>query len=295
MDEFVNKAAVLHEALPYIRRFRDKVFVVKYGGHAMVDPALKQSFARDICLLRYVGVQVVVVHGGGPQINDTLARLGIKSTFANGLRVTDEATMQVVEMVLSGSINSEIVGLVCKEGGRAMGLSGRDDGFMTASQINPELGRVGEIENIDPKLVRSQIAEGFIPVVAPIAVDTDGRPLNVNADTAAGRLAAALGAAKLVLMTDVPGVKDKDGKHLSSLRAREARRLIADGVIVGGMIPKVECALRAVDDGVGKVHIIDGRTKHALLLEIFTDEGVGTEIQRVPRKARKAGQSAGAI
>jgi acetylglutamate kinase len=207
--------------------------------------------------------------------------MGIKSSFSpTGLRVTDEETMKVVEMVLAGSVNSDIVGLICQEGGRAMGLSGRDDSFMMARQLTEELGLVGEIDHINPKLVRSQLDAGFIPVIAPIAIDAHGRALNVNADTAAGRLAAALGAAKLVLMTDVAGVIDSHGKHLTSLRATEARQLIANGTIAGGMIPKVECALDAVDEGVGKVHIIDGRAKHALLLEIFTDKGVGTEIKR---------------
>jgi acetylglutamate kinase len=291
MDEFVNKAAILQEALPYIRRFRDHVFVVKYGGHAMGDPALKKSFARDVCLLRYVGIRVVVVHGGGPQINETLARMGIQSTFCNGLRVTDDETMDVVEMVLSGSVNSDIVGLICHEGGRAVGLSGRADSFMQARQLEKGLGRVGDVERVDPSLITSQLDAGFIPVIAPIAIDSEGRALNVNADTAAGKLAAALRASKLMLMTDVPAVQGADGKALTSLGAQEARQLIASGVIRGGMIPKVECALDAVDHGVGKVHIIDGRTKHALLLEIFTDSGVGTEIRRegspstVPRVA----------
>jgi acetylglutamate kinase len=293
MDELVQKAEILHEALPYIRRFHGRTFVVKYGGHAMIDPALKESFARDVCLLRYVGLQVVVVHGGGPQIDQTLERMGIQAVFSGGLRVTDEQTMEVVEMVLSGGVNSELVGLICKHGGRAMGLSGRDDAFMRATRMEEvsakdktgapvkiDLGRVGRIDHVDPGLVKNLISNGFIPVIAPIAVDRDGRPLNVNADTAAGRIAEALGAAKLMLMTDVDGVKKKDGTRLSSLGATEAEGMIADGSIAGGMIPKVECALEAVKNGVEKVHIIDGRRLHATLLEIFTDEGVGTEIQR---------------
>jgi acetylglutamate kinase len=292
MDQLIEKAAILQEALPYIRRFHHRTFVVKYGGHAMVDDELKESFARDVCLLRYVGIHVVVVHGGGPQINQTLDRMGIKSSFAAGMRVTDDETMGVVEMVLGGSINSEIVGLICKHGGRAVGLSGRDDGFLQARRapgftskdkngepVWVDLGRVGEIEHVEPRIVLELIAKDFVPVVAPIAVDASGQPLNVNADVAAGRLAAALGAAKLMLMTDVEGVKDREGHLLGSLRAREAETLIEEGVIVGGMIPKVRCALGAVDLGVEKVHIIDGRKRHALLLEIFTDEGVGTEIQ----------------
>jgi acetylglutamate kinase len=292
MEHLVEKASILHEALPYIRRFHHRTFVVKYGGHAMVDDELKESFARDVCLLRYVGIHVVVVHGGGPQINQTLGRMGIKSSFSGGMRITDDETMGVVEMVLGGGINSDIVGLICKHGGRAVGLSGRDDGFMRARRaagftskdesgqpVWVDLGRVGEIEHIEPQIILELIAKDFVPVVAPIAVDTSGQPLNVNADVAAGRLAAALGAAKLMLMTDVDGVKDRDGRLLGSLGARETERLIEEGVIVGGMIPKVRCALSAVDLGVEKVHIIDGRRRHALLLEIFTDEGVGTEIQ----------------
>jgi acetylglutamate kinase len=293
MDELVQKAEILHEALPYIRRFHGRTFVVKYGGHAMIDPALKESFARDVCLLRYVGLQIVVVHGGGPQIDQTLERMGIQAVFSGGLRVTDEPTMEVVEMVLSGGVNSDLVGLICKQGGRAMGLSGRDDAFMRATRLDEvsakdksgapvkvDLGRVGRIDNVDPGLVKNLISNGFIPVIAPIGVDRDGRPLNVNADTAAGRIAEALGAAKLILMTDVDGVKKSDGARLSSLGATDAERMIADGTIAGGMIPKVECALEAVKNGVEKVHIIDGRRLHAMLLEIFTDEGVGTEIQR---------------
>ena len=293
MDELVGKAAVLHEALPYIRRFHGRTFVVKYGGHAMLDAELKLSFARDVCLLRYVGIEVVVVHGGGPQIDQTLDRLGIRSSFSAGLRVTDDATMDVVEMVLGGSVNQEIVGLICSQGGRAVGLSGKDDHCMLARPMDKvpaqdergatvlvDLGRVGDVERVDPRLLRGLLSGGFIPVVAPIAVDEHGRALNVNADTAAARLAAALSAAKLVLMTDVEGVKGGSGELVSSLGAREAEQLIAAGVVNRGMIPKVRCALDAVSDGVEKVHIIDGRRRHALLLEIFTDSGVGTEIQR---------------
>jgi acetylglutamate kinase len=293
MDRLVEKAAVLHEALPYIRRFHKRTFVVKYGGHAMGDDALKQSFARDVCLLRFVGIRVVVVHGGGPQITNMLERVGIRSTFSGGLRVTDDATMDVVEMVLGGSVNQELVGLICQQGGRAVGLSGKDDHFMRARRldhvtgkdpggapVSVDLGRVGEVDHVDPTIVEELITNGFIPVIAPIAVDAEGKALNVNADTAAGRIAAALGAAKLVLMTDVEGVKDAGGKLISSLEATEAARLISEEIIIGGMIPKVRCALDAVDLGVEKVHVIDGRTRHALLLEIFTDHGVGTEIRR---------------
>ncbi len=293
MDDLVHKAAILHEALPYIRRFHGRTFVVKYGGHAMIDAALKESFARDVCLLRIVGIEMVVVHGGGPQIDQTLERMGIQSVFSGGLRVTDDETMGVVEMVLSGGVNSDLVGLICQQGGRAMGLSGRDDAFIRATRmdevsgkdksgatVSVDLGRVGEIRHVNPSLVKNLISNGFVPVIAPIAVDPEGRPLNVNADTAAGRIAEALGAAKLILMTDVEGVKTKDGSLLSSIGAVEASKMIEDGVITGGMIPKVECALEAVSGGVEKVHIIDGRRRHAMLLEIFTDHGVGTEIHQ---------------
>lgn len=293
MDELVGKAAVLHEALPYIRRFHKHTFVVKYGGHAMIDEALKESFARDVCLLRYVGIQVVVVHGGGPQINRTLERMGIRSSFASGLRITDDETMDVVEMVLGGGVNQDIVGLICKHGGRAIGLSGKDDTFMqahrlahvaakdeTGAQIMVDLGRVGEVEKVDGHLIEQLISNGFVPVIAPIAVDADGKALNVNADTAAGQIAGALRASKLVVMTDVEGVKDASGQLISSLDAEQAERLIGDGTITGGMIPKVRDALTAVQAGVEKVHIVDGRRRHALLLEIFTDRGIGTEIRR---------------
>src|SRR5690606_14534645 len=286
VDQLIQKAAILQEALPYIQRFHGRVFVVKYGGHAMIDEALKQSFARDVALLRYVGIQVVVVHGGGPQINKTLQQMGITSTFSGGHRVTDDATMDVVEMVLGGQINSEIVGLISEQGGRAVGLSGKDAQLMTAVRKGPmtitdqagesltvDLGRVGEIQTVRPALLRDLLDHGYVPVVAPIAKSDMGEALNVNADTAAGKIASALGAAKLVLMTDVSGVKDQNGELVPSLAAKQAREMIAASVIVGGMIPKVECALAAVDSGVEKVHIVDGRTLHALLLEIFTDSG----------------------
>lgn len=293
MNELIQKAAVLHEALPYIQRFQGRIFVVKYGGNAMIDEDLKRSFARDVCLLRFIGIHIVVVHGGGPQISRTLTQMGIKSTFQNGHRITDDATMDVVEMVLGGQVNSEIVGLISEQGGRAVGLSGKDAHLITARRKSPfesrtekgenisvDLGRVGVIDQVRPQLIRDLIEKSYIPVVAPIAKAPDGEALNVNADTAAGQIAASLGAAKLILMTDVEGVKDRDGKLLRSLRAEEARALIADGTISGGMIPKVDCALHAAFGGVEKVHIVDGRRLHALLLEIFTDRGVGSEIHR---------------
>ena len=292
MKHAVEKAAVLQEALPYIRRFRKRTFVVKYGGHAMVDEELKENFARDVCLLRYVGIKVVVVHGGGPQISQTLDRMGISSKFSGGLRVTDDETMGVVEMVLGGTVNQDIVGLISKHGGHAVGLSGKDDLFMVAERrpqvagkspsgdaVLVDLGRVGRVTTVNPEIVRHLIDDGYLPVIAPVAVDDDGRALNVNADEAASAIAIALDAAKLVLMTDVAGVKDADGKHISSLDSEMAEGLIDKGVIHGGMIPKVQFAIDAVAKGVGKVHIIDGRQLHALLLEIFTDQGVGTEIR----------------
>jgi acetylglutamate kinase len=292
VDQLIQKAAILQEALPYIQRFHGRVFVVKYGGHAMIDEALKQSFARDVALLRYVGIQVVVVHGGGPQINQTLQQMGITSTFSGGHRVTDDATMNVVEMVLGGQLNSEIVGLISDQGGRAVGLSGKDAQLLSAVRKGPmttrskdgesqtvDLGRVGEIDAVKPALLRDLLERGYIPVVAPIAKAQSGEALNVNADTAAGRIASALGAAKLMLMTDVSGVKDGQGQLLSSLHAAQAKGLIQSGVIAGGMIPKVDCALEAVAGGVEKVHIVDGRVLHSLLLEIFTHEGIGTEIR----------------
>jgi acetylglutamate kinase len=294
MDELLKKAATLVEALPYIRRFHGRTFVVKYGGHAMIDEALKESFAQDICLLGFVGIRVVVVHGGGPQINEMLERVGIESSFSAGLRVTDDATMDVVEMVLVGGVNSSIVSLICQHGGRAVGLSGKDDRFLSARRLSEtpseppgsalpqvDLGRVGKVDSVNPRIVEELLADGVIPVVAPIGVDRDGQALNVNADLAAGKLASALGAAKLLLMTDVEGVKSEAGELIRSLRAREAEQLIASGVIRDGMIPKVRCALAAVDDRVEKAHIIDGRVRHALLLEILTDRGVGTEIRRI--------------
>jgi acetylglutamate kinase len=296
MDSLVAKAAILQEALPYIRRFHNQTVVVKYGGHAMVDPELEASFARDVCLLRYVGIRVLVVHGGGPQINDALTRLGIPSTFSAGLRVTDDATMDVVEMVLAGRVNSQIVGLLGAQGGRAIGLSGRDDSLLLAERLGAvplpgqaadaplvDLGRVGRITRVKPELLESLLTDGLIPVIAPIAIDVDGKPLNVNADSAAAEIAIALHAQKLVLMTDVAGVKDDKGQVLDFLDAPTARRHIQAGVIQGGMIPKVDCALAAIEQAVRQVHIIDGRTKHALLLEIFTDQGVGTELRAQPR------------
>jgi acetylglutamate kinase len=290
VQDVIEKASVLHEALPYIRRFRGTTFVVKYGGHAMVDADLKASFAKDICLLRYVGIQVVVVHGGGPQINAALEKMGVGSKFVSGLRITDDATMDVVEMVLAGQINQEIVGLICQQGGRAVGLSGKDDGFIRARKmagvrakgeeapVDP--GRVGEVVQIVPEVVDQLMRAGFIPVISPIGVDRDGQSLNINADTAAGEVAEALRAEKLILLTDVEAVRSGEGELIRSLTAPEATDLIDRGIIHSGMIPKVQCGLDALAGGVKKVHMLDGRVKHAVLLEIFTDQGIGTEISR---------------
>ena len=287
MKALIEKAAILQEALPYIRRFHGDVFVVKYGGHAMVDPALRDSFARDVVLMKHIGIHPVVVHGGGPQIDEKLEAMGVVSERADGLRVTDDRTMEVVEMVLGGSINQEIVSLICRHGGRAVGLTGKDDGFLRAERIESmatrsgkmvDPGRVGRVRHVNPEVVRRLVDAGFIPVIAPVAVDEQGGSLNVNADTVAGKIAEALPARKLVLMTDTPGVKGQDGNVVSSLAREDIERLERDGVIEGGMIPKVRCALDALSAGVRKAHIIDGRVQHAVLLEIFTDEGIGTEI-----------------
>jgi len=289
VQELVEKAAVLHEALPYIRRFQGAIFVIKYGGHAMTDEALRQDFARDLVLLKYVGIHPVVVHGGGPQIDEHLGRLNIPSSRVEGLRVTDDATMEVVEMVLAGKINKEIVSLIGRQGGRAVGLSGADDGLMRGTRMPPvktragalvDTGRVGTVSHVRPDVLRSLVDAGLIPVIAPIAIDREGQTLNVNADTAAGAIAVALRAEKLVLMTDITGVCDAEGKLIASLTAAESERLRAEGVITGGMIPKVECALEAIAGGVRKCHILDGRSRHAMLLEIFTDRGIGTQIVR---------------
>jgi acetylglutamate kinase len=288
MEELIEKAAVLQEALPYIRRFHGRTFVIKYGGSAMIDAGLQESFVRDVLLLKYVGIHIVVVHGGGPQIDATLRELGIQPHKVEGLRVTDDRTMEVVEMVLGGRINKNIVSLLGLHGGHAVGLSGIDDGLLLAEKSAPahtkagavDLGRVGEIREVRPAVLNALIAGGFIPVVAPLGVGRDGRSLNINADTAAGEIAAALKAEKFLLMTDTAGVCDREGKLIQSLSAADIDRLRASDVITGGMIPKVECALAALSGGVGKVHVIDGRVRHAILLEIFTDRGVGTEIVR---------------
>lgn len=285
MQELIDKARTLVEALPYIRAFHQKRVVIKYGGAAMVDAGLKASFATDVTLLRFIGIQPVIVHGGGPQIGRMLKRVGKESEFVQGLRVTDDETMEVVEMVLGGSVNAEIVELIGRSGAQAVGLTGKDGRLMRVRKVagpdGEDLGRVGEPEYIDPDIITRMTESGFIPVIAPIGTDADGQTYNVNADVAAGRIAEALGAEKLMLLTDVEGVLDPDGKLISRLDPESARAAIDDRTIQGGMIPKVECCVRAREHGVNSTHIVDGRISHALLLEIFTDGGVGTQIAGV--------------
>jgi len=283
VQQLIDKAEVLIEALPYIRRFRDKTIVIKYGGNAMTEHALQKSFARDVVLMKYIGLRPVIVHGGGPQIGATLERLGIESSFVDGRRVTDDATMEVVEMVLGGRLNQEIVGLVEQGGGRAIGLTGRDGHMIRVERrlaSGKDLGRVGEIVGVDPAPIAAVSQGGFIPVVAPLGVDAEGLTYNVNADDAAGAIAKALQAEKLILLTDVEGVKDAGGQLIRRLSSADARQHIVEGTIKGGMIPKIECCIDALAGGVARAHIVDGRILHAVLLEIFTDFGVGTLLTR---------------
>lgn len=282
MDELIAKARVLVEALPFISDFRGKTVVVKIGGAALEDPLLRRRFAEDLILLDWVGLDLVVVHGGGKQITHMLDRVGQKATFVDGQRVTDAPTLEVVEMVLGGALNQELVRLVNHLGGAAVGLTGCDGGLARAEITRPALGLVGEVTAVD-RTVIDRLLPDYIPVVAPLATGPDGNALNVNADVFAARLAQALGAEKLVLLTDIAGVLDADQRLISSLTDAEARSLIARGVIKGGMIPKVEQALAALAAGVHKIHIIDGRLEHALLLEIFTREGVGTQLVTNPK------------
>jgi acetylglutamate kinase len=291
-NESLKKAEVLLEALPYMRTFQGQTLVVKYGGAAQQEPELKQGFAQDITLLQYLGINPVVVHGGGPQIGKVLAKMDIPTRFVDGMRVTDASTMDVVEMVLAGKINKEIVNLINTAGGAAVGLSGKDGLLLQAQKLEfyrpredepPEIidiGLVGEVTAVNTKLIRTLQAQHFIPVIAPVGVGEAGETYNINADLVAGAVAAALGAAKLILLTDVPGVLDREGRLISSLTRRQAITLIEEGVAVGGMIPKIKCCLEALDEGVAKAHILDGRALHALVLEIFTDTGIGTEIVR---------------
>ena len=283
------KAGVLAEALPYIKRFHGKTIVVKYGGNAMTDEHLKQCFARDVVLLKLVGMNPVVVHGGGPQIENLLARVGKKGEFVQGMRVTDAETMEVVEMVLGGQVNKEIVNLINQHGGKAVGLTGKDGNFIRAKKLmmenkdNPgdliDIGQVGDIVSIDPSLIALLDTGAFIPVIAPIGVGSEGETYNINADVVAGKIAEVLKAEKLVLLTNTPGVLDQSGNLLTGITPKQVDDMVADGTLSGGMLPKIGSALDAARSGVRSVHIIDGRVEHALLLEILTDEGVGTLIK----------------
>jgi acetylglutamate kinase len=283
------KAEILGEAMPYIRRFHGRTIVIKYGGNAMTDDKLKASFARDVVLLKLVGMNPVVVHGGGPQIEELLSRVGKKGEFVQGMRVTDEETMDIVEMVLAGQVNKEIVELINHAGGKAVGLTGQDGGLIRARKMllsdrdRPgeviDIGHVGEIEKIDPSVIQTLTANGFIPVIAPIGSGQQGETYNINADLVAGKVAEVLKAEKLMLLTNTPGVLDKDGQLLTGLTAKRIDELFADGTISGGMLPKIAGALDAAKAGVNAVHIVDGRVDHCVLLEVMTDHGVGTMIR----------------
>lgn len=286
-----NIASVLTEALPYIQRFTGKTIVVKYGGNAMIDENLKNSFARDIVLMKLVGMHPIVVHGGGPQIGELLKKLDIQSRFVDGMRVTDNATMDVVEMVLGGLVNKQIVSLLSKNGGKAIGITGKDGDFirarkMTITRKTPEMeapeiidiGHVGEVESINPAIIHMMKQSDFIPVIAPIGFDATGQSYNINADIVAGKVAALVGAEKLILLTNIAGVQNKTGEVVTGLNTAQVTAMIADGTIYGGMLPKINCALDAVNSGVNSAQIIDGRIPHAVLLEVFTDKGIGTQI-----------------
>jgi acetylglutamate kinase len=296
--ELIERAEVLIEALPFIRRFQGKTFVIKYGGHAMQSEELRASFAQDVVLLDLVGINPIIVHGGGPQITELIGKLGLKSRFVRGMRVTDPETMQAAEMVLK-RINGEIVTLISQHGGRAVGLSGKDGNLIVSRKMRMvvkdgqgrrsrvDVGLVGEVAEVNPGVLRTLEAANFIPVVAPIGFGRDGQTYNINADVAAGEIAAALKAEKLILLSDIEGVRDRDGRLISTLDEAGARRMIARGVIQEGMIPKVECCIAALRAGVRKTHILDGRVRHAVLLEIFTRSGVGTEVVRRAAKVEE--------
>lgn len=286
-----GRAKVLIETLPYIQKFEKAIVVVKYGGHAMVDEVLKKNFALDIILIKSIGLNPVVVHGGGPQIGELLKRLSIESEFIDGMRVTDKQTMDVVEMVLAGQVNKEIVSLINQNGGCSVGLSGKDGGLIKARKMKYkkkddatrpteiiDMGMVGEVTSIDNGILKSLMENNFIPVIAPVGVGANGETYNINADLVAGHIAASINARKLILLTDTEGVLNKEGKLISSIKAKNAGSLIKDGTIAGGMIPKINCCMEALKSGVEKAHIIDGRIEHAILLEIFTKSGIGTEI-----------------
>jgi len=285
-------ADILIEALPYIRRFYGETIVIKYGGHAMVDETLKEDFARDITLMKFVGLHPVVVHGGGPQIGSVLDKMGISSHFVDGMRVTDEPTMDVVEMVLVGKVNKEIVAQISQQGGKAVGLSGKDGGLILSRKLHlvrpqtqdkpPEIidmGMVGEVAAVKPEIIRTLESGGFIPVIAPVGVGESGETYNINADWVASKIAVALNAMKLILLTDVDGVMGQGGSLISSMKAKAVQKLLEEGTVSGGMIPKIQCALEALQRGVKRVHIINGRRPHAVLLELFTDKGIGTEVR----------------
>ncbi|MBH0187799.1 MAG: acetylglutamate kinase [Nitrospira sp.] len=296
MNRLIKKANVLIESLPYIRTFRGKTVVVKYGGHAMTDASLKERFAQNVVLLKYVGINPVIIHGGGPQIDKMLDRLGIEAKFRHGVRVTDEATMEIVEMVLAGQINMEITDLINRHGGSAVGLSGKDGGLILSKPLTAkawaeslerdlddkdddgDFGLVGDIERVDPSLLHKLQGDHYIPIIAPIGTDREGNTYNINADLVAGAIAGALRAEKLVMMTDIKGIRDAKGHHLSTVSRKDVQRMVKKGTITEGMLPKVHACLDAIDAGVGKAHIIDVRTPHAILLEIFTRKGIGTEI-----------------
>jgi len=289
-----NVADILIEALPYIRRFYGKTIVIKYGGHAMVEEHLKEGFARDITLMKFIGLHPVVVHGGGPQIGSVLEKMGIDSQFIDGMRVTDEPTMDVVEMVLVGKVNKEIVAQINQQGGKAVGLSGKDGGLILSKKLHivrsqaedkpPEIidiGMVGEVVAVNPESIRVLEGGGFIPVIAPVGVGESGETYNINADWVASKIAVALNAVKLILLTDVEGVMDDmNGSLISSVKAEVVKKMLEEGAISGGMIPKIQCAMEAVQHGVERVHIIDGRKPHTVLLELFTDRGIGTEVSQ---------------
>lgn len=293
-DRAMNIAQVLTEALPYIQRFTDRTIVIKFGGNAMVDEQLQNSFAQDIVLMKLVGMNPIVVHGGGPQIGNLLAKLNIQSEFVDGMRVTDSATMDVVEMVLGGTVNKQIVSLINRNGGHAIGITGKDGQMIRARKLSTtrktpavqpteiiDIGHVGEVESIDTSVIETLTNSNFIPVIAPIGVGADGASYNINADLVAGKIAEVMGAEKLMLLTNVAGLQDKSGKVLTGLNTSQVDALIEDGTIYGGMLPKITCALDAVKSGVTSAHIVDGRVAHAVLLEIFTDAGVGTLISNL--------------
>jgi acetylglutamate kinase len=291
VKDIIAKAEILIEALPYIRNFYGKTFVIKYGGAAQAKEELKESFAKDIVMLNFIGIKTTIVHGGGPRISATMEKMGKKPKFVQGQRVTDEETMDIVEMVLGGLVNKEIVSLINNHGGKAVGLSGKDGGLIKAKKKliekssrkgNDEvidIGLVGEVTHIDPNIIISLEKDGFVPVISPVGVGTKGETLNINADYVAASVASALRAEKLIILTDVPGIIGKNNKIISTLKKQQIKRLIGDGTIAGGMLPKVQASLKALEGGVMKTHIVDGRVPHCLLLEIFTKEGIGTEIQ----------------